>query len=174
MHPRRTRLSLRPILCICLLVTATSILALPEDAKQPIDVAASSGEMSLGDGLSVLKGTLELPARITQGSLQITGTEIRIVKQHDELQSATATGNPARFQQQLTPGQEPVKANAREIKFDNKSRVLILDTMVELNQVGKVLVGNHVEYNLDSGGVSASSKDGQQVHMTIPPSKGKQ
>ncbi len=173
MHPRLSRRLLRSILCLATLITATSLSALPEDSKQPIDVAASSGELSLGDGLSVLKGTQELPAKITQGSLQISGTEIRIVKLHDELQSATAIGNPARFQQQLTQGQEAVKASASVIKFDNKVRVLMLDTMVELNQVGKVLVGNHAEYNLDTGVVSASSKDGQQVHMTIPPSKGK-
>jgi len=173
MHPKRFLRLLTPIFCLSVLGSAMSALALPEDSKQQIEVAASSGQLLLNDGWSTIKGKPELPARVSQGSMQISGTEIRVFTRNDELQTVIATGSPARFQQQLNPGQEPAKASAKTINFDNKTRLLILDNTVELNQGGKVVVGDHVEYNIDTGAASASGKDGEQAHITIPPKKGK-
>ena len=172
MFPRRRSLLLHALLGMTV-GCPVSVMALPEDAKQPIEVSASSSELSLKDGWSTLKGKPELPAKVSQGTMQITGLEIRYFSKNDELQSATASGNPARFQQLLTAGQEPVKASAKQFRLDNKTRLLILDSNVELNQGGKVVNGDHVEYNIDTGAASASGKDGEQAHITIPPKKGK-
>jgi lipopolysaccharide export system protein LptA len=173
MYPKRFLRLLPLVLCVSILCPAMTVLALPDDVKQQIEVAASSGQLLLNDGWSTIKGKPELPARVTQGTMQISGTEIRVFTKNDELQTVIASGSPARFQQQLTLGQEPAKANAKTINFDNKTRLLILDTNVELNQGGKVVVGDHVEYNIDTGAASASGKDGEQAHITIPPRKGK-
>lgn len=157
----------RSVLYVAMFACAAAgseLLALPEDASSPITIDADSFSGSLEGGWSTLKRTDANPARITQGSLIIEGVEIRIFSENGEVQSVIATGNPARFQQQPAADKPVIRGSGKEIRLDNKTRLLSLDQSVELNQNDIIYSGAHIDYNLDSRQV-----DGTDVHMTVPP-----
>ena len=61
-----------------LVFISCKVSALPEDQHQQIAVVADSSEIHLNEGLQIYRGTEAVPAHITQGSMEIFGTEIRI------------------------------------------------------------------------------------------------
>lgn len=146
------------------LVAASNVsFSLPEDQNQQIDVVAASSEINLNDGLYIYRGT---PAQITQGSMQITGTEIRIESPGGVLKRVTATGAPARFQQQPEVDQAVIHASGHTLDYDNSKRMMNVDGEAEFNQNGTVINANHIDYNLDTREAKAS---GEGVRMSIPP-----
>ncbi len=145
-------------------------LALPEDANQQIEVQASSSELYLDIGLVIYRGTSTNPARITQGSLQIYGTEIRIERNEGALKKITATGTPARFQQQLEVDQDIIKASGLTLDFDNSAGILNIDVEAEFIQAGNTLSGHHIDYDMRAQRANATSRsDVEPVTMTILP-----
>jgi lipopolysaccharide export system protein LptA len=150
-------------------VLTTSALALPDDAKQPIEYDAKSCDYSLSEGLTICRGTPQNPVKLYQGSLQITGLEMRFVSKNDVLESVTATGNPAQFQQQPAADQAIVNASALTITFDNKSQLLTLDQQAEVSQAGYQTQADHIEYNIEKRSYSATSTNSEDsVHTKIP------
>lgn len=167
--------TLRCLVLLAGLSVAVPLLALPEDSQQAVNVDASSGGFSLADGWVIYKGTNEKPAKVSQGSLIVTGLEIRIYHEHGELQTVIVTGNPARFQQIINPNEEPVHASGKQIKLDSKTRLLTIDSddaTAEFNQKGTTARGTHFDYNLDTHRANATAAPGgEQIHMTFPPKK---
>jgi len=144
--------------------------ALPEDAQQPIELDWDESDIGLDDGLMILRGTDAEPASIRQGTMQITGSEIRIERVAEVITKVTTTGNPARFQQLLETGQEPLQASGLTLVFDNTSQVLTIDEQAELIQAGTRTKAHHFEYNLTTRRIRASrDPDGEQVRMILQP-----
>jgi lipopolysaccharide export system protein LptA len=158
-------------LALFLPLAAPVVMALPDDAGQPMEIAASSSELFLDQGLVVYYGTEEQPASITQGSMQITGVEISIERKDEVLSKVIAKGAPARFQQQLEVGQEPLQASGLTLTFDNTGQTLSIDVEAELLQAGTRTTGHHFDYDLQSRRVKATQEPGgEQIRMVIPPS----
>lgn len=167
--PRFPELRLTALLLTVLLPAGAS--ALPDDAAQEIVADYSTIELFLDQGLVVYHGDTAKPARITQGSLVIDGNEIRLERSEaGSLKKVTATGSPARFQQQPATDQAVVHASGLTLVFDNDARMLTLDEKAEFSQAGNVLTHQHIEYNLDTRSAAASgSSDAEQGRMVIPP-----
>jgi len=161
----------RLVLALSGMLVSTLLSALPEDASQPIVVEAGSSELYLGEGLIIHRGSADNPARITQGSIMIEGTEIRIERGSDgTLRQLTATGTPARFQQQPEADQELVYANGLTLSFDNTTQILKLVEEAEFIQAGNTLSGQLIEYDVNARRANASSSSTEDpVRMFIPP-----
>jgi len=159
------------VLALTGILASTLLPALPEDASQPIVGEAGSSELYLGEGLIIYRGTPDNPARISQGSIMIQGTEIRIERGSDgALRQLTATGTPARFQQQPEADQELIYANGLTLIFDNNSQILKLVEEAEFIQAGNTLSGQVIEYNVNARRANASSSSTEDpVRMFIPP-----
>lgn len=163
----------------CLLLTALGasalqplpLLALPDDANKPFEVNSPSGdgELFLDEGLVIYRGPANAPATVRQGSMLITGTEIRIKRTNGVLQSATAVGNPARFEQQPAADQAVVYISGNSIQFDNTSQTLTIDAAAEFTQGENNLQANHIDYDIKTRHVSATSggNTGEPVRSTI-------
>lgn len=151
-----------------LLCTASLASALPEDTKQAIDIDAPGGSRSQADGWIIYKGNATTPAKITQGTLVITGLEIRILIKNNEMQSATATGNPARIQVQPSKDQAVVYGNGAQINLNNLTKILTIDGDGEVRQDGNLTQSPHIERKIDSPEGNTGP-----LHMTIPPKKDK-
>jgi len=167
-----TALAMRIACTLACLAICRPLLALPEDASQPIVVEAGSSELYLDEGLIIHRGSAASPARIIQGSMQIEGAEIRIVRGEDgSLRQVTATGTPARFQQQPAADQELVYASGLTLDYNNNTRVLTLSEQAEFIQAGNTLNGHTIEYDMSSRRANATSNDasGNQVQMVITP-----
>lgn len=158
---------------LCLLMLSSLAVALPEDAKQPIETESLSSELLLEEGIVIYHGSDAKPATVSQGTLVITGTEIRIVRKNDVLQSVTASGKPARFQQQPAADQALIQASGELITLDNTTHVLTIETAAEFSQAGNTMSAPHIDYNLDTRRANANgSADGLQVRTSFQPDQG--
>lgn len=157
------------VTALALALASSASFGLPDDQNQQIDIEALSSEINLNQGLYIYRGTDAEPARITQGSMQISGTEIRIERPPGGvLNKVTATGTPARFQQQPEVDQAVVHASGHTLDYDNGERMLNIDGEAELNQEGNVITAQHIDYNLDSRNANATGSGGG-VRMSLSP-----
>lgn len=158
----------RRLAALILSVASSVAFALPDDQNQQIDVEAVSSEINLNEGLYIYRGTDASPARIIQGSMQISGTEIRIERPGGVLAKVTATGAPARFQQQPEVDQAVIHASGHTLDYDTSKRMLNIDGEAQFNQEGNVISAHHIDYNLDTRNANATSS-GESVRMSLPP-----
>jgi lipopolysaccharide export system protein LptA len=162
---RRTTL----VLLASLLLPACAF-ALPEDASKKVDVDFTNIDLFLDQGLVVYTGSTDKPACATQGSVRICGTEIRLENAEDgSLKKVTATGSPARFQQQPAADQELVHASGETLVYDNVAQLVTADENAEFSQAGYALSHQHIEYDISTRRAS-SSGDGQG-RMTVTPAE---
>jgi len=168
----RPRLSVTPsiaTLAVMLLLAPVTSLALPDDAQQPILTESSSTEMFLDRGYFVYRGTAESPARITQGSMEISGEQITVERIDGVLKKVTATGNPAQFQQQPDATKALIHASGNTLVFDNTARLITADENAEFHQDGSSVSGFHIEYNLETRSASATGRNADdRARMLIP------
>src|SRR5690606_17978052 len=90
------------LLALVLAALPASGFALPEDDTQSIETLDyASIDYAVDEGVVIQKAHPGKPTCITQGTRVICGDEIRIEHANDgSLNKVTATGTPARFQQQ--------------------------------------------------------------------------
>ena len=93
------------------------LLALPEDAEQPLSIDADSGTYDDDPN-----GTLELAGnvRLRQGTLRVEAARVRATKRDGELYRVVATGAqaaPVRFQQQINSGEPLARAHAQTVDY---------------------------------------------------------
>ena len=171
--PRRTAIA--AVLVPCALVLAAVAQALPEDANQPILTESHSSEVDLDLGLITYYGTEEEPVRISQGSMLITGSEIKIQRENGVLRNVVATGMPAHFQQQLEAGQPLLHASGLTLTFDNGAQTRTIEQNAQISQEGEggySMSSHRFDYDLRARRASATrSPDGEPVRMLIPPSQ---
>lgn len=174
-HPQIKRMPrchrmFRPAALLTLLLISAAAGALPEDASQPIETYASSTQADLDLGLVIYRGSPETPVRVSQGSMVITGTEIRIEMRDGALQRATAIGSPARFQQQPAADRAIIHVSGQTLVFDNAAQVLTADVNAGLIQAGYTINSDHIDYDIKAGLANATgSADGEQTRTIIPP-----
>ena len=175
MEYRKTRISFinRVWFYLALLFPLTA-LALPEDKDQEVVVVASrGGEVSLDEGITIFRGTVEQPASITQGTMEITGLEITIRADDGDLSKIskiTAAGKPASFQQQPKIDQSVVYARGETIVYDDSSQLITINGDAELTQDRNILTGHLIEYEIENKKARAESSGGSdRVNMSITP-----
>lgn len=166
-HPQTTGI-LTTALALAALCLAQPVMALPEDAKQIIEIEGPAGSSLQSSGWIVLKGTAANPAKIKQGTLLITGLEIRLLQKNNELQSATATGSPARFQQQPAKDKALIQGSGRQITLNNAAKLLTITTDGELSQEGNLVQSSEIEYHIDTSEYTTGP-----MHMSLQPKKDK-
>ena len=166
-------LRLASILLVSAATQPAPSFALPDDAAKPFEVNSPSGdsELFLAEGLVIYRGPPNDPATVRQGSMLITGTEIRIKRTNGTLQAATAIGNPASFEQQPAVDQEIVHISGNSIHFDNAAQTLTIDTAAEFTQGDNNLRANHIDYDIKTRHVTANSGGAtrEPVHSIFAP-----
>ena len=93
------------------------MLALPEDAEQPLLIDADSSTYDHDpDGTLELSGNVQ----VRQGTLRVEAARVRATKRDGKLYrvvAAGAEGAPVRFQQQINPGEPLARAHARTVDY---------------------------------------------------------
>jgi lipopolysaccharide export system protein LptA len=149
MNPSLKLLSLRLapfVACLFALPTAW-VQALPEDRNQALHISADKQEVDLKQGVVVYSGDVKL----VQGTLEITAQRIHVRRDKDQqVESFTADGNPARYQQQPEAGKPLIHAEASTIRYNLKTEELVLDKNVSIEQNGSVTKAGHVDYDIKS------------------------
>ena len=149
---------------------STAVLALPEDAEQPIHAVYDNSELLLDEGIQVLYGSTGSPAEITQGTLKITGREITIERHDGEVRKVTVEGTPARYQQKPSADQDIVTAEGLNIVLDYDSQHLLAQGQVKFVQAGSEWSGCQIDYYIETRRVSTPRcEDGEQAQAILPP-----
>lgn len=146
------------------LLTSTS-LALPEDINQDmITSCPARSESFLDQGLEICRGTSNEPAEINQGSLKLSGLEIRIEREQGNISTITVSGSPAAFQQQPEIEQAVVYASGSSITFNNENQMIIIQGSAAFSQEGTIdTSAERIEYD-----IANRKLDATQMNMIIP------
>ena len=152
------------MLCVALLLTP-AVRALPEDADQPIHIQAERAELDQNAGKVVYRGSVEAQ----QGTMRVTADEMTVEYEDQKVVRITATGTPARYQQQLESDQGEVRARARTIVYHTREERVHLARDAFLEQGGNEITGELIDYDIVAGKVNAESGDTGPVRVIVQP-----
>lgn len=147
---------------LCSLIAGTAS-ALPEDHRQPINIQADRAtQQTFADGeRTEYFGSVVM----TQGSLLVNADHLVIHSVDRKVTTIHATGTPAKFQQQSTPGQAPVVAHANRIDYQLATEIVVLIDNAHIDQPDASFSGNRIEYHVGSEEVVAEDR----VNMIFTP-----
>ena len=148
--------------------------ALPSDRNQPLALEADRATYNEKTGVTSYTGNVI----ISQGTMRLQADSIVAnLNAQRELSLITATGQPARFQQQLDANKGLAKGQAQKIIYNAATGIISLSGNALLEQNGASIRGASLKYSMNKGDIEASgsganSKMGR-VEIVIPPSKNK-
>ena len=160
----------RRLVAFGLLLFVRIALALPEDQQQPVHITADSAIQE--NNTVTYRGNVV----IVQGSIRIEADQVVILHEKGKLQKATATGKPARFQEQPEADGGLITGYALTlIYYGADQRVeLLQDAFVDRDK--STVKGNRIEYLLPSKTVraeGAASNQSGRVEMILQPNQPK-
>ncbi|MGA0264720.1 MAG: lipopolysaccharide transport periplasmic protein LptA [Lysobacterales bacterium] len=162
-----SRARLAKMLVCLLLASAPGLLpALQSDRQQPLDVKADSTDGTLGDGVTTLRGNVE----IRQGSLLIKATVAEVDKADGKVTQVTLRGDAAYLEQEVEE-QGLVKAWAERIEYQVANGMVIFSGSAEVRHPQYEVSGDTLRYDLEAQhfeGVGEDSGDGR-IRIRLDP-----
>ena len=150
-------------LLILLMVFVTSlVLALPEDANQPIEIEAQSVVVDETTGFNEFSGDAE----VRQGSLLLLAELIQVQTDNEEVVSMIAKGSlekPAKYIQSQENQARFVEATATLITYDVDEGMIFLVGNAHLIQGFDSFSGDRLSYDINNDKVIVKgSEDGTE------------
>jgi len=133
------------LLGCALMLTTAALPALESDRQQPLLVNANSTDGTLGDGVTFLRGAVE----IRQGTLHITADEAEVDKLDGKVRMVTLRGDPA-FMEQEIEEQGLVQAEARTIVYQVSSGLVTLTGEANVTHPQYQITGDELTYDLNA------------------------
>jgi lipopolysaccharide export system protein LptA len=138
----------------------TLVFALPEDARQPIEIEADSVIVDEISGFNEFSGNAE----VTQGSLFMAADLIEVQTNEDGVETMRAKGmidKPAKYIQTQENQERFIEATALLIIYDVVQGMIFLDGNAHLIQGFDSFSGDKLNYDIDNDRVIVeSSSDG--------------
>jgi len=158
--------SLLALAAVIWIATAPAAAALESDRQQPLEVNADSTNGILGDGVTVLKGNVE----IRQGTLLIRADEAQVDKTDGKVRQITLHGDSAYLQQEIEE-MGLVKARARTIEYQVGSGMVLFSGNAEVDHPQYAVSGDQLRYDLNVQHFEGNgSEDGNgRVHIRLDP-----
>jgi len=169
MTPTKLRHWLLKSSALTVLLTVTSVAnALPEDRQQRINISSDAMNAGLSSNLVVYNNNVV----ITQGSLKIEADRVEVYfTPEKEISRVIAIGRPARFQQKVLEGENPIKARAERIVYAVSSEELQLTGKAYVDRDGNTLTAEKIDYDLSTEQMSAEGQAGKRIEMIWQPEK---
>lgn len=155
-----------------LLAIPGTLMALPEDADQPIHIRADTVEYDQNGNRVIYRGSVQ----VDQGTLRVNAETMTIeLEDGNKVVRITAVDTPARYQQQIEENEAPVKAQALTIVYHTQDERVDLKGQANLEQEGSTLTGDLIVYDIVAGRVDASAEqDNGPVTMVLQPDTAQQ
>ena len=156
----------RVVLYMALLGLSLPLLALESDRQEPLEVSANSTDGTLGDGVTTLRGNVD----IRQGTLRITADEAEVKKVDGKVNSVTFRGQPAHLQQEIEE-QGLVQATANTIDYQVANGLVTLAGNADVKHPQYQISGDLLTYDLNVQHFQGSSgEDGNgRIHILLDP-----
>lgn len=143
-----------------------ALMALESDRQQPLEVNANSTDGTLGDGITTLRGDVE----IRQGSLFITADEAEVNKVDGRVSSVTFRGKPAFLEQEIEE-QGLVQATANVIDYQVASGMVTLTGNADVTHPQYQISGEILTYDLNIQHFKGSGDENGngRIHIRLDP-----
>jgi lipopolysaccharide export system protein LptA len=151
---------------LCLLGLATTASALETDRQQPLEVNADSTDGTLGDGITTLKGHVE----IRQGSLLISADEAEVNKAEGKVRDIVLRGDTAFLTQEIEElGQ--VRAWAQLIEYQVGSGLVTFTGDAKVRHPQYEIRGDKLTYDLNVQHFQGNGQEGGngRIHIRLDP-----
>ncbi len=168
---------LRKAICtISMLSLSATAFALPSDRNQPISLVADKATYSEATGVTTYTGNVV----IEQGTMKLQASSIVAqLNKSKQISTITATGGPAKFQQQVDSAKGVARGEAQKIVYNAETGIINLIGNAYLYQDGASIRSSTLKYSMNKGDVEAlgssnttgSSKG--RVQIIIPPNSAK-
>ena len=136
--------------------------ALESDRQQPLEVNANSTDGTLGDGVTTLRGDVD----IRQGTLHITADEAEVIKADGKVQQVTFRGKPASLQQEIEE-QGLVRATANSIAYQVATGMVTLSGNADVQHPQYQINGDLLTYDLNIQHFKGNGDTGSNGRITI-------
>lgn len=155
-------------------ISSVCVYALPSDRNQPITLLADRATYNDKTGITTYTGNVV----IEQGTMKLNAASIVAnLNANKQISTITASGSPAKFQQQLDTKRGIARGEAQKIVYNAETGILNLSGNAYLNQDGASIRGSTLKYSMNKGdievsGGSSNSSTGSKgrVQIIIPPS----
>lgn len=171
------KIGLKIALLSALLVQPLTAFALPSDRSQPISLVADKATYNEKTGLTTYTGNVV----IEQGTMKLQATAVTAqLNKARQISTVSATGSPARFQQQ-TDANKTAKGQAQKIIYSADTGVITLTGNATVDQDSASIRGATLRYSMNRGDIEAvgdrigstatstnASQNQGRVQITIP------
>jgi len=155
----------RACLAFTLLLCTGSAWALESDRQQPLEVYADSTDGTLGDGMAILRGSVE----ISQGSLLVKADVAEVEKAEGRVRKVILTGNPVHLQQEIED-QGLVTAEAQKIDYEVASGIITLTGAADVIHPQYHIKGELLKYDMKLEHFQGSGGDGNgRIRIQLDP-----
>jgi lipopolysaccharide export system protein LptA len=154
------------LLLMGLLSLSLPLMALESDRQQPLEVNANSTDGTLGDGVTTLRGSVD----IRQGTLHITADEAAVNKVDGRVNSVTFRGKPAFLEQEIEE-QGLVQAKANTIDYQVASGLVTLTGNADVKHPQYQISGESLTYDLNVQHFEGSGDENGngRIHIRLDP-----
>ena len=143
---------LNKVITLFLVFFASLVFALPEDAKQPIEIEAHSVVVDETNEFHEFSGNAE----VRQGSLLLLAELIQVQSNNEEVMSVIAKGSPqkpAKYSQNQENQERFIEATATLITYDVNKGMIFLVGNAHLVQGFDSFSGDTLDYDIDNNKV---------------------
>ncbi len=160
----------RYALAIALLSHFQGASALDSDRDQPVQVTADSASYNQKSGVAIYTGNVV----VIQGSMHLWADQLQVqTDANGKIDTAHATGNPARYEQIQDPQKGPVTAHALIIDYDVKQDEITLTHNAHIHQDDSTADGSVIHYRIQDQHIDAIGDNKDRVFLVFPPSENK-
>lgn len=127
------------------LAAPDAAVALQSDRQQPMEVNAATTDGTFGDGITMLRGNVD----IRQGSLYIRANEAEVLKRDGKVQQVVLRGTPALLEQEIEQ-QGMVQAEAVTITYRVSDGLVVLKGDANVQHPQYAINGDELTYDLNA------------------------
>lgn len=167
---------IKAICTISMLSLSATAFALPSDRNQPISLVADKATYSEATGVTTYTGNVI----IEQGTMKLQASSIVAqLNKSKQISTITATGGPAKFQQQVDSAKGVARGEAQKIVYNAETGIINLIGNAYLYQDGASIRSSTLKYSMNKGDVEASGSSNTtgsskgRVQIIIPPNSAK-
>ena len=158
---------------VSLMCLTASVFALPSDRSQAISLVADKATDSERSGVTTYSGNVI----IEQGTMKLQAASlVAQLNKNKQISTITASGSPAKFQQQLESNRGIARGEAQKIIYNAETGIINLVGNAYLYQDGASIRSSTLKYSMNKGDIEASGASDStgsskgRVQIIIPPS----
>jgi lipopolysaccharide export system protein LptA len=158
------------------IMSSGAVYALPSDRQQPISLVADRATFNEKTGVTTYSGNVI----IEQGTMRLQAASIVAnLNAKKQISTITATGGPAKFQQQVDPAKGLAKGQASKIVYNAETGIITMTGNALLEQDGSSIRGGSLKYSMNKGDIEAigtpnnTGSSNGRVQIVIPATNSK-